>query len=136
NCPLSLSFETDITTFTCEDIGYNPVTLTVMDGSGNSDVCSATVTVLASEACPVPDIRNYDGPNVSDPCTCLSDGWFAEEIVIGPTLPGMQWTVSVNNGLLNDPVAQQPFPAGTIFTEVPQGMGQSIYVLPGVHFDA
>ncbi|MBK7408035.1 MAG: hypothetical protein IPJ40_08160 [Saprospirales bacterium] len=121
--------------FNCDDIGLNTVTLTVTDVNGNSSTCTSTITVLASAACPVPDIHNYGGPNVSDPCTCLSDGKFAEEIVIGPTLPGMQWKVAQNNGLLNANTLL-PFPAGTPFMEIPINMNESIYVLPGVHIDA
>ncbi|WP_236695693.1 lamin tail domain-containing protein [Lentimicrobium saccharophilum] len=34
------------TTFDCEDLGSNTVTLTVIDESGNSSTCSATVTVV------------------------------------------------------------------------------------------
>ncbi len=44
NCPPpSVSVSPD--QFTCSDVGTNPVTLTVMDGSGNSATCTATVTV-------------------------------------------------------------------------------------------
>ena len=32
--------------FSCEDIGDNPVTLTVTDPSGNEGSCTSTVTVL------------------------------------------------------------------------------------------
>ncbi|RMG79289.1 MAG: HYR domain-containing protein, partial [Bacteroidetes bacterium] len=43
NCSLSLSLNT--TNFGCSDIGMHTVTLTVSDGFGNSDNCTATVTV-------------------------------------------------------------------------------------------
>jgi hypothetical protein len=41
-----LTFDTDITTFTCADVG-NPVAvvMTVTDANGNSSSCNATVTV-------------------------------------------------------------------------------------------
>jgi gliding motility-associated-like protein len=35
----------DISSFSCSDVGSNTVTLTVTDGSGNTDACAATVTV-------------------------------------------------------------------------------------------
>jgi hypothetical protein len=35
----------DVTSFDCSNIGANPVLLTVIDGSGNTDNCVATVTV-------------------------------------------------------------------------------------------
>jgi gliding motility-associated-like protein len=36
----------DITDFTCADVGPNTVTLTVTDNNGNTDQCTATVTVI------------------------------------------------------------------------------------------
>ncbi len=39
------SFELNISTFTCNDIGDNEVILTVFDAAGNSDSCDAIITV-------------------------------------------------------------------------------------------
>ena len=39
--------------FDCDDIGNNTVTLTVYDNNGNSDNCTATVTVTGSNNPPV-----------------------------------------------------------------------------------
>ncbi len=36
----------DITTFDCDDVGINPVVLTVTDVNGNSNTCTAQVTVI------------------------------------------------------------------------------------------
>ncbi len=44
NCGIAFRF-LDVTNFSCSDIGTNTVILTVIDGSGNSDQCTATVTV-------------------------------------------------------------------------------------------
>ena len=44
NCSIETAVAS-ITSFTCDDIGANTVTLTVTDGSSNTDQCSATVTV-------------------------------------------------------------------------------------------
>jgi hypothetical protein len=41
----TLTFDTDITSFTCADIGANSVVLTVTDEDSNSSNCNATVTV-------------------------------------------------------------------------------------------
>ncbi|PTX44229.1 putative secreted protein (Por secretion system target) [Christiangramia gaetbulicola] len=40
-----LTYDTDITSFDCSDVGANSVQLTVTDGNGNSTTASATVTV-------------------------------------------------------------------------------------------
>ncbi|MFD0762664.1 hypothetical protein ACFQZW_11260, partial [Lutibacter aestuarii] len=54
----TLSFDTDITSFTCANIGSNNVVLTVIDDFDNStDTCNAIVTVVDNEA-PVPDVAN------------------------------------------------------------------------------
>ncbi|MCT8338557.1 HYR domain-containing protein [Flavobacteriaceae bacterium TK19130] len=44
NCSIA-STSIDVSSFTCADIGPNMVTLTVTDASGNTDTCTATVTV-------------------------------------------------------------------------------------------
>lgn len=132
NC--SFTLELDVTEFTCDEVGVHTLTLTATDPSGNSASCTATVTVQASAGCPVPDIKNFGGPNVEDPCTCRTNGEFAEEIVIGPTLPGMGWVLTFNQGYL-DPMTLQPYAISTPFIEIAINMGESIYVLPGVHMD-
>ena len=40
-----VSYSIDIDTFSCAEVGTNTVTLTVTDAAGNSDTCTATVTV-------------------------------------------------------------------------------------------
>jgi hypothetical protein len=45
NCGSSITFSASQTSFTCADVGANPVTLTVTDGSGNTSTCTSTVTV-------------------------------------------------------------------------------------------
>lgn len=41
-----VSFEVDIDTFSCDDIGENTVTLTISDASGNTATCEAIVSVV------------------------------------------------------------------------------------------
>jgi len=39
------TYTLDIETFNCDDIGVNSVVLTVTDVHGNSNTCSATITI-------------------------------------------------------------------------------------------
>ena len=53
------NLELDRDTFRCEDLGYNPVTLTVTDNNGNITECDAVVLVefeIAPDAYPVPEL--------------------------------------------------------------------------------
>ncbi|RNC86523.1 MAG: hypothetical protein ED556_09575, partial [Winogradskyella sp.] len=61
----TLTFDTDITSFTCADIGANTVTLTVTDDNG-SDSATATVTVVDNLA-PVPDVASL--PDATGQCS-------------------------------------------------------------------
>jgi hypothetical protein len=62
NCGTS-NLSLDISSFTCDDIGPNTVTLTVDDGNGNSSTCTATVTITdASESATV-SIASDDADN-------------------------------------------------------------------------
>ncbi|RLD24224.1 MAG: hypothetical protein DRI54_06370, partial [Bacteroidetes bacterium] len=64
NCTAT-TLSLDITDFTCVDAGPNTVTLTGVDGYGNSASCTATVTVLDD----IPD----NTLAVSDPIICFGD---------------------------------------------------------------
>ncbi|MBL4706468.1 MAG: hypothetical protein JKY54_18210, partial [Flavobacteriales bacterium] len=56
NCT-TVTLGLDITAFTCADVGTNTVTLTATDGSGNTSICTATVTV-ADTTSPVVACQN------------------------------------------------------------------------------
>jgi hypothetical protein len=45
NCGLTTSIDLSQTLFTCDDLGTNVVTVTVMDTDGNSASCTSTVTI-------------------------------------------------------------------------------------------
>lgn len=48
NCGIS-EYQVSIDTFFCSDVGTSPVTLTLIDASGNSDFCTSMVTILETE---------------------------------------------------------------------------------------
>ena len=61
NCDGELTFELDITLFTCDDVGDNIVTLTVTDVNGNSDSLQAIVSVEN-------DFEDTDNDGILDNC--------------------------------------------------------------------
>lgn len=60
NCGIA-SYTLSPSTFDCSDIGPQTVTLTVTDAAGNSDNCTATVTVNANSS----DIASFDNASQS-----------------------------------------------------------------------
>ena len=58
------TYDTDVTSFDCGDVGANTVTLTVTDGNANSSTCTATVTVEDNTA---PDAHCKDFTTALDP---------------------------------------------------------------------
>jgi len=132
NCGIT-NFTFNRKSFSCSDVGFHDVILTMSDAAGNQSSCQVTVGVMASSACPEPIFRNSDGPDISDPCTCRDDGAFDEQVVIGPAASNQVWTIKATT--LLDPLTLQPYPVGTPLQEVPQGDGESTYVLEGVHQD-
>ena len=73
-----VSFELDVDTFTCTDIGENTVILTVSDSAGNQATCEATVTVVDVTA-PVLVCGPGDGATtVSENFDSLPTGWSLE----------------------------------------------------------
>ena len=61
NCDGDLTYDLDITLFTCDDIGDHIVTLTVTDSNGNSDSLEAIVTVDN-------DFEDVDNDGILDNC--------------------------------------------------------------------
>ncbi|MGB3607447.1 T9SS type A sorting domain-containing protein, partial [Psychroserpens sp.] len=61
----NLTFSHNITDFTCDNLGENIVTLTVTDASGNSDTCSATVTIIDDQA---PTVDDTTTPDIEAEC--------------------------------------------------------------------
>jgi len=117
--PVTLSI--DISSFDCSNIGPNNVTLTVTDGTGNTDSCIAVVTVEDNEApvitCVPNDSRNTD-PGVCSytvigtefdatftdncPSATITNDYNGTATLAGETLPSgtttVVWTVDDGNG--------------------------------------
>jgi hypothetical protein len=138
NCGIaSLSLSQD--TFTCSDLGPNPVVLTVEDASGNTSTCTAMVTVVDDRSptitCPSNVTVNVDAgscvatsvdlgaPVVSDNCgiQSLVDDATAE-FPIGTTV--VTWTATDTSG--NASTCQQS--VTVIDTTPPEARCQDITV--------
>lgn len=93
NCTM-ITFSPESTTFTCANVGQNPVTLTLTDMSGNSSSCVANVTILdiikPTLTCPSSVVTNVDAG------TC---GWTASGI--GATTTDNCGTPSLTHEIVN-----------------------------------
>ncbi len=131
NCG-NISFSLDKSNFNCNNVGFNTVTLTTSDDSGNTSSCTSEVAVIASPVCPIPDFVNFGGPTIADPCTCRDPDAFDEEVVV-QALKRQVWEV-LTTSLLNPSAGLIPFPAATPLIENPVGSGN--YTLAGVHIES
>jgi gliding motility-associated-like protein len=75
NCGIA-AVSIDQTTFDCSQVGFNTVTVTITDNSGNQSEGSVVINVIASDACGSDDVA---GPNVPDAFTpngnSINDTW-------------------------------------------------------------
>jgi gliding motility-associated-like protein len=75
NCGIA-EVSIDQTTFDCSQVGFNTVTVTITDNSGNQSEGSVVINVIASDACGGDDVA---GPNVPDAFTpngnSINDTW-------------------------------------------------------------
>ncbi len=75
NCGIA-TVSIDQTTFDCSQVGFNTVTVTITDNSGNQSVGTVVINVIASDAC---GSDNNAGPNVPDAFTpngnSINDTW-------------------------------------------------------------
>ncbi|MDB4591457.1 HYR domain-containing protein, partial [Flavobacteriaceae bacterium] len=97
---------TPSSSFDCNDLGANTVTLFVTDASGNSSFCTATVTVEDSVAptitCAADQTQNLD----AGLCT-------ADVTVAGPTISDNCSVASITNDFNNTADASDDYPLGT-----------------------
>ena len=99
NCGIS-TMSIDVSSFDCDDIGANTVTLTVTDYAGNSSSCSSTVT-----------IENNIDPIIDcpSPVTLSADG------SCEATVPDFVSGLNVSNNCASVTVSQSPV-AGTVIS--------------------
>jgi gliding motility-associated-like protein len=75
NCGIA-TVSIDQTTFDCSQVGFNTVTVTITDNSGNQSVGTVVINVIASDAC---GSDNVAGSNVPDAFTpngnSINDTW-------------------------------------------------------------
>ncbi len=158
NCaPASvLAFSLDNMDFDCNDVGTNPVVLTVTDPCLNAQTCNAVITVEENPLVGCAPVYDADG---SDPCSCknnatnLLDGQFDELItIIAPA--GDTWNIISNTGLFDassaaPPAAPTPLSATALtangLTDGIDNDGDGVidnaeeaiyYTLAGIHVDA
>ena len=86
NCGIA-SIEADVTSFDCTDLGTNNVILTVTDNAGNTDACTAVVTV------------SYGVPTnpVVTPTTDVICNGEAINLALTNNIPNTTWTWTVNS---------------------------------------
>ncbi|GHA27407.1 hypothetical protein GCM10007103_05990 [Salinimicrobium marinum] len=101
-----LTFDTDVTTFNCSNVGENTVVITVTDSNGNSASGSATVTVVDNE---IPVISSVNEIN-----TNTDAGLCNATIAIEPPVVSDNCGSSVPTGTRSDGQAMSaPYPVGT-----------------------
>ena len=98
-----LTLSVSQTDFTCDDIGQNIVTLTVVDGSGNTSTCTATVNVV--DPIPAVILCRPSVNTVNDPGVCGADVLLLPPLVI-------EENCSITN-VARNPAPGVVFPTGT-----------------------
>ena len=125
--PCNLNMMVSPNMFTCSDVGPVPATLTVTDDCGATDMCQATINIIASQFCienSPPSYNNSGGPMIADPCTCRGNGEFDEEVFVQSTSTGQMWTITSVSGL-------DPWNVGDVITD----NNDNTYSAVGVHLD-
>ncbi len=89
------SFILDKMTFTCDDLGSNPVVLTVTDNNDNTDTCHAIIFVEDIQIFTIPDIVG-----MSPICPGLLQAPYS--VVPDPNVTSYQWSYSGNGAIINN----------------------------------
>ena len=121
---VAITFAQVYTPGDCDQIIYR--TWTATDDCGNTAVSTQTIVVNQYA---LPYITNQ-GPGIQDPCTCIGNGRFSEQVAI-ISFTGETWTIGATT--LINPMTLAPFLPGTPIPETPAGSGQ--YIITGQHLD-
>jgi len=110
-------------------VGTHAISYSLTNTNGCVDV---TMTDIFVGSCIEPSITNDDqnDPSILDPCTCIGNGMFSEDVLIISD-PGEIWTITSTD--LIDPVTMLPFTVGTILSETAVSSGR--YTITGYHLD-
>ena len=122
NCGVD-SLSLDIDTFTCADVGDNPVVLTVMDAEGNTVMCNAIVTitdttapVIVCEGEPIPSSDTIsDTPGLAidtDPGNVVVTSVI--NIAADETITDMDVDLDISHTWVGDLIITLESPAGTV----------------------
>ncbi len=112
NCAGALAYSAQLVTFTCNDIGANTDTLTVIDAAGNTSTCVAVVTVIDTVSptiiCPSDmfvcdgDVVTYSVPTGNDNCaqsvTQTDATGFTSGMVFPAGVTTLQYTSTDSSG--------------------------------------
>ncbi len=147
NGSLGTSITIDKNTFSCLNIGSNPVVITATNAFCSSN-CTANVTVVDGPGCsPALNSGAPNQPTIVDPCMCkgsattLQNGQFSDKVSVLNAFTNEKWVVKNVAGLykLTTPMGQDPLipvAQGDQLAETVLGMGRSNFTLPGFHIDS
>ena len=147
NGSIGKSITIDKNTFSCLNIGSNPVVITATNSFCSSN-CTANVTIIDGPGCsPALNSGAPIQPTIVDPCLCkgtattLQNGQFSDKVTVQNAFTNERWVVKNVAGLyrLTTPLGQDPLiPVlpGDQMTETVLGMGRSNFTLPGFHIDS
>ncbi|MFZ4544425.1 MAG: lamin tail domain-containing protein [Saprospiraceae bacterium] len=147
NGSLGASISIDKNSFSCLNIGVNPVIITATNAFCTSN-CTANVTIIDGPGCsPALNSGAPDQPSIVDPCVCkgtptnLTDGQFSDKVDVLNAYTNEIWVVKNVTGLykLATPLGQDPLNpvlVGDQLTEVVLGGGRSNFELTGFHIDS
>ena len=147
NGSLGTNISIDKNTFSCLNIGLNPVVITATNAFCTS-TCTANVNIIDGPGCsPALNSAAPVQPTIANPCLCkgtattLQNGQFSDKVNVQDAFTNEKWVVKNVAGLyrLSTPNGQDsliPVLPGDQMSETILGGGRSNFSLPGFHIDS